>query len=233
MRCDDPECGCQPYPRKNRKVEVVLYGDQPGQFRLLNQQGSSIDVIFDPVGNAMILREIIHDPTRKYTFWNFSVQLDAANLHFRNLEGLADGSLILTVRIRSSACTARGSMMSVKEKISGFAPPRLESKLYNDLYLCDWPRQTLQLFLPEERLVEWKTVALILKSFGRITADQWSDMVWMEDRPSVAGLNWRAIEKDIKIYKNRLVVPKAKGKQTYAIDKENDITLLQQDPAID
>ena len=180
----------------------------------------------------MILREIINDPARKYTFWNFSVQLDAANLHFMNLEGLADGSLILTVRIRSSACAMRGSMISVKEKISGFVPPHLESKLYNDLYLCDWPRQTLQLFLPEERLVEWKTVALILKSFERITADQWSDMVWMKDRPSVAGLNWRAIEKDVNIYKNRLAELKAKGKQTYAIGKENDITLLQQDSAI-
>ncbi|RAQ73726.1 amylase [Aspergillus flavus] len=232
MRCDDPKCGCQPYPRKNRKVEIVLYGDQPDQFCPLNQQGSSIDVIFDPIGNAMILREIINDPTRKYTFWNFSVQLDAANLHFMNLEGLADGSLILTVRIRSSACAVRGSMISVKEKISGFAPPRLKSKLYNDLYLCDWPRQTLQLFLPEERLVEWKTVALILKSFGRITADQWSDMVWMKDRPSVAGLNWRAIARDVKIYKNRLAELKAKGKQKYAIGKENDITLLQQDSAI-
>ncbi|KAE8413000.1 hypothetical protein BDV36DRAFT_300337 [Aspergillus pseudocaelatus] len=180
----------------------------------------------------MILREIINDPARKYTFWNFSVQLDAANLHFMNLEGLVDGSLILTVRIRSSACALKGSMISVKEKISGFAPPYLESKLYNVLYLCDWSRQTLQLFLPEERLVEWKTVALILKSFGRITADQWSDMVWMKDRPSVAGLNWRAIEKDIKIYKYRLAELKAKGKQTCAIGKENDITLLQQDSAI-
>ncbi|KAE8376334.1 hypothetical protein BDV26DRAFT_282702 [Aspergillus bertholletiae] len=163
----------------------------------------------------MILHEIINDPTRKYTFWNFRVQLDAANLHFMNLEGLADGSLILTVRIRSSTCTVSGNMMSVKEKVSGFTPRRLESKLYNGLYLCDWPRQTLQIFLPEERLVEWKTVALILKSFGRITADQWSDMVWMKDRPSVAGLDWRAIEKD----KN-------------AIGKENDITLLHRSSAI-
>ncbi|KAB8229122.1 uncharacterized protein BDW43DRAFT_315293 [Aspergillus alliaceus] len=230
MRCDDPECGCQPYPRKNRKVEVVLYGDGPEQYRPLNQPGTSIDVIFDPIGKAMILREIIIDPTRKHTFWNYSVQLDAANMHFVNLEGLADGSLILSVRIRSSACTVRGSKMSVKEKISGFTPPRVQSKLYNDLYCCDWPRQRLQLFLPEERLVEWKTVALIVKSFGRITADQWSDMVWMKDRPSVAGLNWRAIE-DIKIDEKKLTHLKAKGKQNHAVAKENKITLLQQDSA--
>ncbi|KAE8349274.1 hypothetical protein BDV28DRAFT_141572 [Aspergillus coremiiformis] len=180
----------------------------------------------------MILREIINDPTRKYTFWYFSVQLDAANMHFVNLEGLADGSLILSLRIRSSACAVRGSKMSVKEKISGFAPPRLQSKLYNDLYLCDWPRQRLQLFLPEERLVEWKTVALILKSFGRITANQWSDMVWMKDRPSVAGLNWKAIEEDIKIDEKKLINLKAKGKQTCGVAKENEISLLQLDSAI-
>ncbi|KAF7592721.1 Alpha-amylase A type-1/2 [Aspergillus hancockii] len=232
MRCDDPKCGCQPYPRKNRKVEVVLYGDEPEQYRSLNQPGSNIDVIFEPIGNAMILRETIHDSSRKYTSWTFSAQLDVVNMHFGNLEGLADGSLILSVQIKSSACAVKGSKISVKEKISGFAPSRLESRLYNDLYLCDWPRQCLQLFLPEERLVEWKTVALILKSFGRITADQWSDIVWMKNRPSVAGLNWRAIEEEIMNDENESADLKAKEKQTSFIAKENDITLLQQDSAI-
>ncbi|KAB8074019.1 hypothetical protein BDV29DRAFT_191332 [Aspergillus leporis] len=180
----------------------------------------------------MILREVINDTSRKYTTWTFSVKLDVVNMHFLNLEGLADGSLILSVRIKDSACAVKGSKMSVKEKISGFARPRLESKLYTDLYLCDWPRQCLQLFLPEERLVEWKTVALILKSFGRITVEQWSDMVWMKNRPSVAGLNWRAIEEEIMIDENKLSDLKAKGTQSSAIAKGNDITMLQQDSAI-
>ncbi|KAE8146444.1 hypothetical protein BDV25DRAFT_169895 [Aspergillus avenaceus] len=181
----------------------------------------------------MILREVINEPRWKYTFWYFSVQIDAANMHFVNLEGLPDGSLILSVRLRSSACAVYGNTMKVKEKISGFALPPVRSRLYHDLYHCNWPQMNLQIYLPEEKLVEWKTVALILKSFGRVTVDQWSDMVWnMKNRPSVAGLNWRAIEKEIREDEKKLVDQKVEEKRQSDMLKENNAPILQIQPNI-
>ncbi|GAB1211457.1 hypothetical protein ATERTT37_000572 [Aspergillus terreus] len=172
----------------------MLRGSRPDQVCKLHQKGASIDVIFDIIDNALILREIINDPTRRYTFWKFSVQIDLEHMEFGNLIGLPDCSLLLSLRLKPEACAVKGNMMKVKEKVSGFAPTYLESRLDNDLYLCDWPEKRLDIFLPEEKLVGWKTVALIMKTFGRISAAQWSDMVWMKGTPPVAGLDWRALE---------------------------------------
>lgn len=56
----------------------------------------------------------------------------------------------------------------------------------------------LQLRLPESRIRGWKTVAMILLTFGRVTRESWLGIVNMQDPPDVAGLNWRQIEQRIR-----------------------------------
>ncbi|KAF9885713.1 Alpha-amylase A type-1/2 [Aspergillus nanangensis] len=223
MRCDNPKCGCQPYPRKNRKVEITLNGAHPDQVCELHQPGTAIDVIFDIIDNALILRENINDPTKRYTSWRFSVQINYEHMQFVNLIGLPDSSLRLSIQLTRNACAARGNLMSVKEKNCGFAKPPLESRLDHNLYLCDWSEKRLEIFLPEEKLAGWKTVALILKTFKRVTVDQWSDIVWMKGPPPVAGLNWRAIEKEVWEEGMRSSRIRFKGQQKSVFNKQQDV----------
>ncbi|KAL3468402.1 hypothetical protein BJX64DRAFT_282575 [Aspergillus heterothallicus] len=87
--------------------------------------------------------------------------------------------------------------MLYKEKCQGFSANRFDSRLYNDFYMCRWSEQHLELLLPAERVVGWKTAALILKTFQRITPENWCHLVSLRRTPKVAGLDWREIERTL------------------------------------
>lgn len=57
----------------------------------------------------------------------------------------------------------------------------------------------LEVVLPRERVRGWKTVALILATFGRISARTWRWIVDLDlrDGPVVAGLDWRVVEEGV------------------------------------
>ncbi|KAA8647317.1 uncharacterized protein ATNIH1004_006009 [Aspergillus tanneri] len=214
--------------RVPRKVEIVLQGAEPGQVRELHQPGAELDVVFDLVSNALVLRETIKDPNRHKTSSIFSVQIDCAKMRFINLIGLEDSSLLLSLRMRRSACKPKGKKMLVTEKFYGFAPPCLESRLDNDLYACGWSKQRLQLFLPEERIRGWKTVALILKTFKEITAEHWCHIVHIINPPPVSGLDWKALEEYIMTDGKKPSDKKVKCKQAFAtVEETSKVKLLR------
>ncbi|KAL4925570.1 uncharacterized protein BDV17DRAFT_300237 [Aspergillus undulatus] len=196
---DDPKCLCHPRPKKPfQKLELTLRGSNHGEVCHLDQRGAQLDVVFDLIGNAMSLRETIGDPSNPNTSYSICFLLDSKMWRFDNLKGLADNSLHLSFSMRNSFCAATGKhKMSYKEKYQGFSPNRLESKLYNGFYQCNWSEQHLELFMPAERIMGWKTVALILKTFKCISAENWCHMIKLENKPGVAGLDWKAIEKDV------------------------------------
>ncbi|KAL4935156.1 hypothetical protein BDV06DRAFT_229084 [Aspergillus oleicola] len=196
---DDPKCPCHPRPKKPfQKLELILRGSKPGEFRRLDQPGAQLDIVFDLIGSGISLKETIGDPSIPKTNYSICLLLDSTMWRFDNLKGLADNSLLLTFSMRSSFCAAKGkNKLSYKEKYQGFSPNRFESKLYDDFYKCNWSEQHLELRLPAERIVGWRTVALILKTFKCISGENWCHMVRMETKTGVAGLDWKAIEKDV------------------------------------
>ncbi|PYI01027.1 hypothetical protein BO78DRAFT_411781 [Aspergillus sclerotiicarbonarius CBS 121057] len=199
LPCDDPQCFCHLRPPKPfPKIEAVLSGPEPDQVRELHQPNAQLDVAFDVVGNTMTLNECVFDPSRPKIAYSVGLIIKAANVHFLNLEGLPDHSLLLSLRIRRAACAVRGNKMVLKEKFNGYFPDPPYSRLFNDLFECRWPEKTLQICLPEERCRRWKTVALILKTFKQITPDSYCHMANMMFTPRVGGLNVRQVKKDIK-----------------------------------
>lgn len=56
----------------------------------------------------------------------------------------------------------------------------------------------LQLRLPASRIRGWKTVAMFLLTFARVTRESWLGLVNLQEPPSVVGLNWRQIEKKMR-----------------------------------
>ncbi|OJJ35461.1 hypothetical protein ASPWEDRAFT_59757 [Aspergillus wentii DTO 134E9] len=178
---------------------MYLRGPEPGQFKELHQEGAEIDIIFDFDEHLMAIRETIEDHTRKYTFSSTYVRLGVHNTRFVNLQGLADNSLLLTLRMKASACAERGGGLRFREKVSGFIPEKKKSRLRWDLYMCDWPERTIQVLIPEDRTTGWKTVALVLLAFQRVTMENWCCLVNMKDEPPIAGLDWREIEADTQL----------------------------------
>lgn len=133
----------------------------------------------------VILREKIPGPNPREMSCKTYLQLNSQNSTFVNLQGLADNSLLLTVRIDKA-----GKYLKPQQKYRCYWPEIGESRLYSDLVLCNWQHKMLRLRLPEPRVKDWKTVALILRTFRRISGSTWSWMINMEDPPAVAGLDW-------------------------------------------
>ncbi|KAL4962279.1 uncharacterized protein BDV14DRAFT_202937 [Aspergillus stella-maris] len=193
---DDPKCLCHPRPKKPfQKLELTLRGSKPEEFCHLHQTGAQLDIVFDFIASGISLKETIGDPTARKANYLICLQLNSTMWRFDNLKGLADNSLLLSFSMRSSFCAAWGKhKLSYKEKYQGFSPNRFESKLYSNFYQCNWSEQHLELRLPAERIVGWKTVALVLRTFKCISEENYCHMVKMETKVGVAGLDWKAIE---------------------------------------
>jgi hypothetical protein len=190
---NDPNCACQAAPKKANKkpppIEATLLGRTKDQARQLNQPGADLDVTFLPVERMAILRESAPGPDPRTMACKTSIQLDSRNARFVNLQGLPDNSLLLSVRVDKAGRDLRPQM-----KYRCYWPQPARGRLYTDLVLCSWDEMTLQLLLPASRVKGWKTVALIARSFRRISAHTWGWMVGLKDPPAVAGLDWREIE---------------------------------------
>ncbi|KAK1148927.1 hypothetical protein N8T08_007602 [Aspergillus melleus] len=204
MKSQAPRCDCQPAPKQTpRKLKLFLYGAKPKQKRALHQPGAELDVVFDVVSNVLILRETIKDPERLEIAWILSVHIECLKMHLTNLKGLKDGSLQLSVQMRRSACSAKGNKMHIKETFHGFAPFHLGSRLFDDFYSCGWSQQRIDLFLPEERIKGWKTVALILGTFKEVSAAQACHIANITEPPSVAILDWRGLRNHLMAMENK------------------------------
>lgn len=195
---DDPKCSCQPAPRKHHykrppPIEAILRGPEKDQVRQLSQPGIDLDVTFLPVEQLVILREMIPGPNPYEKSCKTYIQLNMENSTFVNIQGLPNNSIRLTVQIDKA-----GKYLKPQQKYMCYWPDLGESKLYNDLVLCDWSQMTLSLQIPGPRAKGWKTVALILRTFGRISNSTWDWFVALKDPPAVAGLDWEKIEMEIK-----------------------------------
>ncbi|KAI9037768.1 uncharacterized protein KD926_000031 [Aspergillus affinis] len=230
MRCNDPKCGCQPAPKRtSRKLTLFLHGAKPEQKCALHQPGAELDVVLDLVGNVLILRETIEDPERIKTAWTLSVHIDCSKMHLINLKGLKDGSLQLSLQMRRSACFPKGNKMLIKEKFHGFAPLHLGSRLYNDFYSCGWSQQRIELFLPAERISGWKTVALILRTFKEISAEQWCHLANIIKPPSVSLLDWRGLSEGLRAMAIKKPKDTVKEKKACIASKEGRVKSMHRD----
>lgn len=193
---NDSKCPCHPAIRKPDppSLQLILRGPQETDITHLNQPNTELDVHFDFLHQALQVKETIKDPIEDGIAHSVRIQFDSWNSQFANLEGTPDGSLLLSLRMLESACAVRGSKLHPQEKRYRFV--QVESALYDRLALCEWRQKTVQLLLPAARIRGWKTVALILLTFNRISLEKWCDLVNMKGEQSVAGLDWRQVEEE-------------------------------------
>ncbi|PKY06485.1 hypothetical protein P168DRAFT_279911 [Aspergillus campestris IBT 28561] len=144
-------------------------------------------------------------------------------LHFANLIGLNDNSLLLTLTLQttpSSGETGTGGKVPkvhTKERINNFNTTLEKSNLQEGLYLpllhaaqqhhqhqhqhqqkeSKGRKVQMQIMLPAERLHSWRTVALIVRTFRRVSAEQWCQLIHLKPEPrppGLGGLDWRGVE---------------------------------------
>lgn len=148
----------------------------------------------------MKLCETVGVPTyiASTTATQYIVHLGLSNSRLLNIQGQADNSLLVTLEMRPEACAMSGHGLRLETKVWSFQPAYIESKLHEAFYLCSWDRIVLQLSLPASRIHGFKTVAMLLVTFGRMKWNSWAAMVRMQESSCVAGLNWVEVEQQVR-----------------------------------
>ena len=150
------------------------------------------------IRHELTLRETIGDPKIISTATQYAVHLNPRNSRLININGLPDNSLQVSLEIRPEACSVRGHRLRLETKIWSFRPAYVESKLHEEFYRCSWPTMFLRLYLPQSRIRGWKTVAMLLLTFGQLKMDNWFTMMGMEESYPVAGMNLMIVEQQIR-----------------------------------
>lgn len=166
----------------------------PTQSQSLNQPTADLDITCIPSTNTLTLHETIGHSRAKT---RYSINLTPKNTRFINLQGQEDKSLVLTLQTLPEARGLRGNGLRLQTRVEGFRAScdHRESRLYTRLYRCEWEGICLKLRLPACQVDGWKTVGMLLLTFGQVGEKCWEVMVDMRSPPSVAGLDWRGLER--------------------------------------
>ncbi|KAJ5574320.1 uncharacterized protein N7459_008747 [Penicillium hispanicum] len=209
-RCDDPSCSCQePKPVPIEPLNLLLSDTESGEIRPLHDEDTELDVIFDILSGTMTIKQSVHDPKPWPAIKHkTTIHFTQSNSAFVNLEGLADNSLLFTFKPNStptdnmeSKTTTRGfadprrTKLKVRTQDSGFLlqEPKV-GPLFKHVMDLSGPNKVLQLRLPENRIRDWATVALILLTYREINSTVWDGIVRSKVLQDVAGLNWARIK---------------------------------------
>lgn len=199
---DDPSCSCQRVRGVGplRSLELILHDTRSDDMRQLHGQHTELDAIFDIVSGTMFLKQKLRDPKVWPQVQHLTaVCFNQSNSAFVNLEGLADNSLLLIFKLKTTKpATKKQKDMSTKLKIRqqdyGFITDQDGGPLLKALRDHAGKEGTiLQLRLPKNRIDAWGTVALILLTYREINPTIWHQIVSNKNLSSIAGLDWAQI----------------------------------------
>ncbi|KAJ5156182.1 hypothetical protein N7492_008985 [Penicillium capsulatum] len=135
-----------------------------------------------------------------------SVYFTQSNITFINLEGLLDNSLLLTFRYHSTKRPSvqdepqiwqsriRTCKTRIRRRAHGFLPSALnEGRLVQDIEDGSADEMIMQLRIPDDRAMAWKTVALALLTLRQIDRKTWHLLASIEDSVDIAGFSWEEL----------------------------------------
>lgn len=187
-------------------LQLLLIDTESGEVHFLHGPHTELDVMFDVLSGTMTLKQKVIDPTTSSSSHRTAIHFTQSNSAFVNLEGLTDNSLLFTFRplsplaadVPSKTMTKQDSMgrkLKVRTFVGGFSreKPSMGPLFKHAVDICG-PNKVLQLHLPQSRINDWATAALILLTYREINLTAWAHMARNERLQEVAGLNWAQIK---------------------------------------
>ena len=181
-----------PAPVNPQPVDFVLHDEVTGEARRLHGRNYELEATFDFFKGNLRLVESLHDQA----IWPETLRKEAiffnrSNSSFLNLEGLSDNSLLFSFRPESIIKANSVNKPRQRHQTYDFICDTVDSPLSNAILHCASEHRTLCLRLPKARHKGWKTIALILLTYRKITPKVWYGMVTNEKLVDVAGFDWR------------------------------------------
>ncbi|KAJ5095758.1 hypothetical protein NUU61_005114 [Penicillium alfredii] len=182
--------------------------------RQLHGPSSELDVEFHLDAGTMTLKQALHNsPSCPGPRSTAAMHFNSNNSTFVNLQGLADNSLLLTIELHQKTSTAamqprpttgeeqgdKAADLGPCYQICGFHLDLVpDCALVSALALDHRPKQSIQLLLPQNRVSDWKTVAIILLTFRQINTTTWYRMMSSGQLSKVAGFDWAQVQTKAK-----------------------------------
>lgn len=175
-----------------RSVEIVVHNTDLGETHRLHDQNYELDAIFDIFKGSLRLVEKAHNQAIwPETLHKETISLDLFNTGFLNLEGLNDGSILFSFRPESPIKIGAIHKLRICHQSHEFMSEMLDSPLRKAIFDCVRDDRIFCLRLPNGQHHGWRTIALILLTYRKITPRSWYRIVVSESLGDIAGFDWK------------------------------------------
>jgi len=177
-----------------RSVEIVVHNTDLGETHRLHDQNYELDAIFDIFkGSLRLVEKARNQAIWPETLHKETISLSLFNTGFLNLEGLNDGSILLSFRPESPIKIGAIHKLKICHQSHEFISEVLDSPLRKAIFDCVKEDRIFCLRLPNGRHHGWRTIALILLTYRKIKTKSWYRMVVNESLGDIAGFDWKKI----------------------------------------
>lgn len=163
-----------------------------------NQSGGltfEVRAVFDALGGIVQLEQTVGDlATTSFAKRQITVRFTPTNSTLVNLEGLADRSLLITFKLNAALTSTVGVSSDQEQRADQPVVDQVKT-LDQALQMRKGSERTLQLRLPADHANEWRIVALVLVTYGKISVPKAHGIMGSTDRPSVQGFDWAQVLK--------------------------------------
>lgn len=148
-----------------------------------------VRAVFDALGGIVQLEQTVGDlATASFAKRQITVRFTPTNSTLVNLEGLSDRSLLITFKL-NAALTSKVGVSSDQEQRADQPVAEQVKTLDQALQIRKGAERTLQLRLPADHANEWRIVAIVLLTYGKIGVRKAHSVMGSTDQPSVEGFD--------------------------------------------
>lgn len=177
-----------------QSVEIVSYDEESGEVRRLHGNDYELEATFDIFkGNFRLLEKLRNQEAGRETRHKEAIFLNQSNSDFLNLEGLNDNSLLLSFRPEPAIKAELVKKIRHCQQSHDFIYHIVDSPLCKAILDHGSENRIFYLRVPKDCHHGWKTVALVLLTYRKITPKTWYRMVINKSLLDVAGFDWRHI----------------------------------------
>ncbi|KAJ5103325.1 hypothetical protein N7532_003854 [Penicillium argentinense] len=169
-------------------IEVISRDEASDEVRVVCNQQHDIDIIFNIFTGTIRLVEKVDNQPRSEPDKEI-IYLTHSRIKIVNLEGLSDNSLLFSFRPKRSFYPSLASQLQLCHQVHGFPRDPAETPLCKAI-LDNNRNSVLHLVFPSDRHKGWKTIALILLTYRKLSPADWHRITNSQGLGDVAGFNW-------------------------------------------
>jgi hypothetical protein len=182
-----------------QSVELVSHGEKSGETRQIHGNELELEATFDIFkGNLRLVEKVRNPEIGRETRHKEVLFLNQSNSSFLNLEGLNDNSLLLSFKPDPPMKVDLFKKIRHCQQSHDFVRHIVDNPLRNAILDHGSENRIFFLRVPKHCHHGWKTIALVLLTYRKISPKTWHRIVINRSLLDVAGFDWGHICQNLK-----------------------------------